>query len=88
MGKILKDNGKLWMFTGYDSAGTLTFRPVLFDGQNFTTMPQIPVNTKGQIYQAVKYHNKLIVMGNFFENPSLTYSRLAQFDGSDLRKVI
>ena len=87
MGKLLKDNDKLWMFTGYDTAGTSTYIPVLYDGQNFTPMPQIPVNNKNQVIQAVKYRNKIVVTGNFLNYPSLTYFRLAQFDGTSWSEI-
>lgn len=87
MGKMLKDNGKLWMFPGYDTAQNLTVIPVLYDGTNFTNLPQIPVNNKNQVTQAVKYQNKLIVTGNFLNYPSLTFFRLAQFDGTSWSEV-
>ena len=82
MGKILKDNGNIWMFPGFDTAGTSKYLPYLYNGTSFTALPEIPVNNKNQVVQAVKYHNKLIVTGNFLNYPSLTFFRLAQWDGT------
>ena len=80
--KLLKDNGKIWMFAGYDTLGTSKFVPVLYDGSTFTHIPSIPVNVPSAIGKAVKYHNKLIVEGNFYDYPSYNFNKLAQFDGT------
>jgi hypothetical protein len=55
---------------------------VLYDGSTFTQIPPIPVNVPSAIIQAVKFQNKLIVTGNFYNSPNFDYFRLAQFDGT------
>lgn len=81
--KLLKDSGNIWMFTGYDTLQNLTFIPILFDGLSFNSLPQIPVNNKNAVTKAVKFQNNVVVTGNFLNYPSLTYYRLAQWDGTN-----
>jgi hypothetical protein len=82
--ELLKDNDKIWMFAGYDSTGNNPkFRPVLYDGSTFTMIPAIPVSVSSAIIKAIKYRNKLIVTGNFYDYPSYNFNKLAQFDGTN-----
>lgn len=81
--EILRDNGKLWMFAGYDSTGNhFKSKPVLYDGSNFTPIPPVPVSVQSAISRAIRYKNKIIVTGNFYDFPSYKFNKLAQFDGT------
>jgi hypothetical protein len=85
--RLLKDNGKLWMFAAKDSSGIFTSNPVIYDGLTFTPIPPIPVNNPGAITEAIMYKNKLIVAGNFYNYPNFDFYRLAQFDGTNWSEV-
>lgn len=81
--RVLRHNGKLYMFAGYDSLGNAyTGKPLVFDGTTFQMLPPLPVSNQAVITEAIMYKQKLIVAGNFYNLPNYNYFRLAQFDGT------
>ena len=85
---FLKDNGKLWMYGGFDTIGsTLSKNLVAYDGNTFIAVPSIPASNYTPINKMIVYKNKLIAGGNFYDYPSFAFSRLAQFDGTSWAQV-
>ena len=87
---FLKNQGKLWMYGGFDTIGnTLSQNLVAYDGNTFTAVPTMPANNYypyHPITKMIAYKNKLIAGGNFYNynssNSTFTFFRLAQFDGT------
>jgi hypothetical protein len=86
--RLLKHDGKLWMFANFDSTGNnFTSTPFIYNGSTFSPIPSIPVTNPSAITEAIMYKNKLVVAGNFYNYPNFDFYRLAQFDGTSWAEV-
>ena len=84
---FLRHENKLWIYGGFDSLGGVPGKNLYsYDGNNFTPYT-IPVSDYNGIFKMITYKNKLIAGGPFYDNPSMSISRLAMYDGTNWTSV-
>lgn len=84
---FLKDSGKLWIYGTFDSLGGIPGKNLYsFDGTTFVPYT-IPVSDYDNVHRLIKYKNKLIASGFFYDYPSYSISKLAMFDGTTWSSV-
>jgi hypothetical protein len=82
-----RHNGKLWIYGQFiDLGGVAGKHLYTYDGNVFTSYT-IPVTTFDGVKKLVSYKNKLIATGDFYNNPSFTIFRLAQYNGNTWSSV-